>query len=409
MAACCCIAATTGCVLPPAQVATPAPYYVASVDTSSKTDTATEQGLAVLDPRAREVLRPGITVAFFPPDRCRNIAAATTTANPEMVEMQNDCGVLVSALETSVAGRYSVVSWQTLKGDDPFARAAARSVDVIFEVDSLGMSGLEQDATFAGTIGFYEQHQEHDRVPLVLEADDRVMVGERCRAWVEAVDDAQASAGMVGSFTGAIKAVEVSSGQALLYYQRTLTDEPGTESRSGYDLYFRHEEPRTTPPRRYNGLQQGGVGMIVLGSAALVLGAVLRATRFRGTDQDGDGIKEYEQPGTAATAGSVVGGSIMLAGGIPLVVLGNRKAKRTVLPPLPLHPSELPREVLCREPTTPPWLLVPVPDPAAHSGSSYSFAETQAAGRDQGRERENRLRKFVIDDFNRALGGLGGT
>lgn len=406
MAAGGCIVVLTGCVLPPAQVAAPAPYYVASVDTSSTTTTTTEQGLRVLDARAKEVLRPGITVAFFPPDRCRNISAASTTATPEMVEMQNDCGVLVSALETSVSDRYSVVSWQTLKGEDPFARAAARNVSVIFEVDSLGMDWLEQDAAFSGTISFYQQHGAADRVPLVLDGQDRVMLGERCRAWVDALDAHGGAADAVGSFTGAIKAVEVSTGQALVYYQRTLTDEPGSESRQGYDLYFRHQEPRDVPSPKPNALQKGGVAMIVVGAAAVVLGAALRATTYRAEDRDRDGIKEFQQPGTAATAGAVVGGSIFTAGGIAMLVLGNRKAKRTVLPPLPLLPSESPREVLCVAPQTPPWLVQPA-DPAV-GGSSYSFSETQTAGRDPRRERENRLRRVVIEDFNAALGALEG-
>lgn len=405
MAALGCTAVLPSCALPPAQVAR-VPYYVASVDTSAKTEAAIEQGLQVLDPRASEVLRPGITVAFFPPDRCRNISASTTTATPEMVEMQNDCGVLVSALETAVADRYSVVSWQTIKGNDPFARAAERKVDVIFEVDSLGPSPMGRDESFAGTISFYEQHEENDRVPLVLGAEERVMVGERCRAWVEEGSDHSSS--WEDSFTGAIKAVEVSSGQALLYYKRTLTDEPGEESREGYDLYFRHEEPRKPAPARYNVLQKGGVAMIIVGTAALLLGASLRATRFRGTDEDGDGVKEFDQPGTAAMAGAAVGGGILVAGGIPLLVLGNNKAKRTVLPTPPLLPAELPREVLCRESATPPWLAAPTPDPSAQAGSSYSFSATQAAGRDQVRERENRLRRIVIEDFDQALGQLGG-
>lgn len=406
MAAGGCIVVLTGCVLPPAQLEAPAPYYVASVDTSSTTTTSTEQGLRVLDPRAREVLQPGITVAFFPPDRCRNISAASTTATPEMVEMQNDCGVLVSALETSVADRYSVISWQTLKGEDPFARAAARNVSVIFEVDSLGMDWLAQDASFAGTISFYQQHGAADRVPLVLDGQDRVMLGERCRTWVDALDAHGGAADAVGSFTGAIKAVEVSTGQALVYYQRTLTDEPGSESRQGYDLYFRHDEPQKAPPPKPNALQKGGVGMIVVGVAAVVLGAALRATSFRGRDQDGDGVEEYRQPGTAATAGAVVAGSVFTVGGIPLLIFGNRKAKRSVPPPLPLLPSEGPREVLCVAPETPPWLVQPS-DPAV-GGSSYSFSETQSAGRDPRRERENRLRRVVIEDFNAALGALGG-
>lgn len=405
MAALGCTAVLPSCALPPAKVAR-VPYYVASVDTATKAEAETAEGLQVLDPRAREVLRPGITVAFFPPDECRNISAAATTATAEMIDMQNHCGVLVSALETAVADRYSVVSWQTLKGPDPFARAAERKVDVVFEVDSLGPSPMGRDSSFAGTINFYEQHQENDRVPLVLGAEDRVMVGERCRAWVEEGTDHSSS--WVDSFTGAIKAVEVSSGQALLYFQRTLTDEPGQVSREGYDLYFRHEEPRAPAPARYNGLQQGGVAMIIVGAAALLLGASLRATRFRGTDEDGDGVKEFDQPGTAAMAGAAVGGGIMVAGGIPLLMLGNRKAKRTVLPTPPLLPAELPREVLCRKSATPPWLAVPVPDPSAQAGSSYSFSATQAAGRDQVRERENRLRRIVIEDFDQALGKLGG-
>lgn len=393
---------------------------MASVDTSSSTATSADDGLKVLDPRAVETLRPGITVAFFPPDQCRNIAAAVTNATEEAMEMANNCGVLVSALETSVADRYSVVSWQTLKGDDPFARAEARKVDIIFEVDSFGINALSQEASSAGNIDFFDQRSETERTPLMLGPDELAPIGERCKAWVDKIDTDRKQAGMVGSFTGAIKAVEVSSGQALLYYRRTLTDEPGAESNKGYDLYFRSEGqrdyvPPDIPAPQHNGLQKGGAALTIVGATMLVLGTALRATVFRGTDQDGDGLEEYRQPGTGASAGVATAGFFLTGGGITMLVFGNRKAKRTLPPPVthtvPPATYQAPLDVLCRTPTTPPWLAESPPqggpDPAAQGGSSYSFSETKAAGRDSARERENRLRKLVIDDFTHALGGLG--
>lgn len=415
----------TGCVLPPAAVEPPPPrnpeprYYVASVDTSSSTAVSADDGLKVLDQRAIEVLRPGIKVAFFPPDQCRNISAASTNATQEQVELANNCGVLISSLETSVADRYGVVSWQTLKGDDPFARAEARKVDVIFEVDSFGMNTLGQDAASAGSIDFYTQQTEHDRAPLVLGPDELNIVGQRCKATVDRIDLDRKDAGMVGSFTGAIKAVEVSSGQALLYYQRTLTDDPGETSSDGYDLYYESIGridyiPPDVPQPEHNALQKGGVALTITGATLFVLGSVLRASVFRATDEDGDGIKEFQQPGTGASAGMATAGFFMTGGGITMLVFGNRKAKRTpaptvtqVVPPPSYAP---PRNVLCAVPTTPPWLrMAPevAPSPESQGGSSYSFSETKTAGRDVGRELENRLRKNVIDDFTTSLSELG--
>lgn len=405
-----------GCVLPPAAQAPPAPppppskYYVASVDTSSESQAAAEEGLKILDSRAHEALRPGIKVAFFPPDQCRNIAAATTTATPEAVEMANNCGVLISALENSVADRYSVVSWQTLKGDDPFARAEARKVDVIFEVDSFGMNALGTDASSQMRIDFYEQSNPTDRVPVALGSHELPVVAGRCKVGVDSMEGARAEAGMVGSFTGAIKAVEVSSGQALVYYQRTLTDDPGQASQTGFDLYFESKgqqdyTPPPPPPRKYNGLQVGGVMGLTFGAALMLPGIGLTVASLENSS--------VQVPGVAALAS----GAVLLLGGGILLAVGNKKARQAgavMTGPGTVGPvvHQAPADVLCVQPTTPPWLAGPRWEgpaaPADQGGSSYSFSETQTAGRDGARERENRLRKLVIDDFTVQLGQLGG-
>ena len=415
-----------GCVLPPEPSFPPPPgppasrYFVAGIDASSRTAASSEDGLKILDARAGHALRPGITVAFFPPDKCRNIAAASTAATAEDAELANDCGVLISALETSVAGRYGVVSWQTLKGDDPFARAAARNVDMIFEVDSFGMNRLGQDAASDVNIDFFEQSNASDRTPLVLGPTELGPVGQRCKGWVDHYDAQRQQAGMVGSFTGAIKAVEVKSGQALLYYQRTLTNEPGAESQGKYDLYFESKgtqdyDPPAPPPRTHNRLQKGGAAATVAGALMVVLGGTLRATVFKGRDADGDGQKEFRQPGTGASAGVAFGGIFVLGGGVTMLVLGNRKAKKGTPTKIEYEPPppryQPPADVLCGPQAVPPWLTPaagsPAVDPAAQGGSSISFSEQKRAGRDLARDRENRLRKLVIDDFASALAGLG--
>lgn len=408
-------------MLPPAAPApTPPPdppprYFVASVDTSSTSAAASEDGLKILDDRGKQALRPGITVAFFPPDQCRNIAAATTSATPEAAEMANNCGVLISALETSVADRYSVVSWQTLKGSDPFARAESRKVDVIFEVDSFGMNALGQDAASQMRIDFHEQTTATDRTPLTLGPSELPAIASRCKVGVDQMQKSRLKAGMVGSFTGAIKAVEVSTGKALVYYQRTLTDTPDKKAEDGFDLYFESRgrqdwTPPPTVPRTHNGLQKGGAALAILGGAMVVIGGVLRFVAFPPSNVG------FNNKGTAASAGVFLTGFFVAGGGITMLILGNRKAKRTVPPttsdtPLPPPTYQSPSEVICVSPTTPPWLAGPKwegpAEQEAQGGSSYSFSETQSAGRDGARERENRLRKLVIDDFTRELSSLG--
>lgn len=406
--------ASVGCVLPPAAQAPPAPppapskYYVASVDTESESAAVVEQGLEILDDRATQALRPGIKVAFFPPDQCRNIAASSTAATPEQVEMANDCGVLISALETSVADRYSVVSWQTLKGEDPFARAEARKVDIIFEVDSFGMSELGKDASSLTGMHFYEQSNPSDRTPLVVSPEEYPTVTRNCEAGVRAMQTNQAKAGFVDSFTGAIKAVEVSSGQALAYYQRTVTDDPGQETQDGFDLYFesRGQQEYTPPPpvpRKYNGMQKGGAGLLAFGALMTAPGIALT-------------VVSLEKPNfTGPAIGTLVPGATMLIVGAVLLVLGNKKARESVSAAGPgtlgpvVYPT--PGQVLCMQPpTTPPWMATPGwegPVEAPQGGSSYTFSDSETAQRDAARARENRLRKLVITDFTAELGKLG--
>lgn len=386
----------------PACVTAPLPppkYYVVSADTASAVAVTNEEGLRVLDPRASEALRPGLTVAFFPPDLCRGeLSAATATATPESTDMANYCGVLISALETSVADRYSVVSWQTIKGPDPFERAAARNVDIIFEVDSMGLSQLGQDGSSQLRLDFYQQTSANDRRVLTLGAEELPALASRCKAGVE-VMLADQRAGMVRSFTGAIKAVEVSSGQALVYYQRTLTDDASSTHHEGFDVYYEAQATPSPGTNPYNPMQRAGAATTGVGFLAVVIGATLRGLVYTGALDEAD---RNRQPGTTITTASLIAGVFVLAGGVTLIALGNAKAKKTVRD----VPFAAPADVLCVQPTTPPWLRQPGVEGPAQGGSSYSFNEVQTAQRDTERERENRLRKLLIDDFTAQLAGL---
>lgn len=261
------------CVMAP--LPPPSHYVVSATNSGGAIEPAVpsedpDQGLRVLDPNAAAALRPGRTVAFFPPDRCRgDLPAASATATPEAVDMANDCGVLISALETSVADRYSVVSWQTLKGVDPFARAAERNVDIIFEVDSLGLNELDHDSTSQLRLDFYQQTNANDRALLNLGAAELPALAERCRSNLAALPSPA-----VRSFTGAIKAVEVSSGRALVYYQRTLADDLGDADASARELYYRAQPTAMPGSNPYNMLQRTGGGVAALGAAAFVTGVV---------------------------------------------------------------------------------------------------------------------------------------
>jgi hypothetical protein len=384
-----------GCVTSPLP---PSRYYVVSADTSAAHSVGDEAGLRVLDPRASEALRPGLTVAFFPPDLCRGeLSAATPTATPEATDMANYCGVLISALETSVADRYSVVSWQTIKGPDPFERAAARNVDIIFEVDSMGLSQLGRDATSQLRLDFYQQSTANDRSVLNLGPEQLPNVAGRCKVGVEQ-QLADRSASMVGSFTGAIKAVEVSSGQALVYYQRTLTDDTSTSDHETLDVYYEARPIAGAPA--YNGLQQAGAAATGVGFVGAIIAGTLRGVVYTGKL---DAADRNRQPETTIASASLVAGLIVLAGGVTLLVLGNRKARRSVQQ-VPFQPAA---DVLCVQPVTPPWLASPpTVEGPPQGGSSYSFTAVQTAQRDVARERENRLRKLLIDDFTAELAQL---
>ena len=125
----------------------------------------------------------------------------------------------------------------------------------------------------------------------------------------------------------------------------------------------------------------------------------VRILVYTGTIEAAD---KNRQPGTAISAGVLLAGVFVLAGGITMISIGNVKAKRNPAQPLPYQP---PLDVLCVQPVTPPWLSTWT-GPAPEGGSSYSFSETQKAGRDAARERQNRLRKLLIDDFTNELGKL---
>jgi hypothetical protein len=381
-------------------VAAPMPgptYYVVSASASSEASVTTEAGLQVLDSRAPEALRPGLTVAFFPPDRCRgDLSSAAATATPEATEMANDCGVLISALETSVADRYSVVSWQTIKGIDPFERAAARNVDVIFEVDSMGLNQLGQDASSHLRLDFAQQTGPSDRTSLTLGPAQLPVVASRCKPGIEQTLASRPDAA-VRSFTGAIKAVEVSSGKALVYYNRTLTDQPSSNTDAAVELYYQAPaQPDPTNPSGYNTLQRAGSGAAGTGFVVTFLGAFLRGVVYEGK-LDADDY--HREPGTSASVGMIVAGSVLLVGGAAMIFAGNAKAKRSVRQVTYAPPAD----VLCMQPVVPPWLQQTA---TPQGGSSYSFDEAQTAARDNERERENRLRKLLIDDFTHALAQL---
>ncbi len=386
------------CVMAP--LPPPSHYVVSATNSGGAIEPAVpsedpDQGLRVLDPNASAALRPGRTVAFFPPDRCRgDLPAASATATPEAVDMANDCGVLISALETSVADRYSVVSWQTLKGVDPFARAAERNVDIIFEVDSLGLNELDHDSTSQLRLDFYRQTNANDRALLNLGAAELPALAERCRSNLAALPSPA-----VRSFTGAIKAVEVSSGRALVYYQRTLADDQGNADASARDLYYRAQPIAMPGSNPYNMLQRTGGGVAALGAAAFVTGVVLRGFVYSGVIDDAGRLRE---PGTTASTGVLVAGAFVFIGGLALVLAGNAKAKKSVRP----ASFQAPTEVLCVQPVTPPWLQTQPATPTSAGGSSYSFTDVHTAARDVERERENRLRKLLLEDFTHALAGL---
>lgn len=241
------VACTT--LAPPPALPDPT-HYVASVTLSQ---TSAPGGTRLVgDPQeARQLLRPGSTLAFVPPAECS--AAAPPTY----------CSSLMSALEEAAAeAGYRVVSWRMLDGATTRGRrrASPSAVVEIVHYESGAARPLQVRET---KIDFYEQRSRDARSPLVLPDVDEV--AQRCMTTVQEVTGSNVDL-PVARLEAKVSSPE--SGEVLWFYDEQVRLE-GTEAASGLDLYYT-ARPRRVPDNRARDLEiagwsTAGVGALTLG------------------------------------------------------------------------------------------------------------------------------------------------
>lgn len=100
-----------------------------------------------------EGIRKANTVAFIPPDSCKEIKAAGASTREVDNVMRMRCGVIMSELERQAAAvGFEVVSWQQMSGG--ISAAKASRVDLMFEVNELSVDFPTQELMEAGEISF---------------------------------------------------------------------------------------------------------------------------------------------------------------------------------------------------------------------------------------------------------------
>jgi hypothetical protein len=110
-------------------------------------------------PSAVDAMAGATTVAFFPPDACRDEKAAGAGSTEVSNVLRLTCGVLMSELEAE-AGRagFQVVSWQTLRGTKrPIDYAMENRVDILFEINELSLDIPPQELYAFSDIRFFER------------------------------------------------------------------------------------------------------------------------------------------------------------------------------------------------------------------------------------------------------------
>ena len=316
---------------------------------------------------AREVVRKATTIAFFPPDACRDVKAAGAGSEEVSNVLRLSCGVLMSELEAEASRQgFSVVSWQTLRGGvgRPIEYARENKVDILFEINELSLDIPPQDLYAFSDMSFFERDpQRGGRQPLVVQ--DTMAVAKRCqdRYWEQA--------GATLAVTLDVKMVSVEDGRVRWAYRDTRRDKA---------------DEKVELTRTYEvapGESQTSVMAWTLGGTGVSIGLIMALMGAIDTD-----FTRLVEPGAGIAA---AGAGILLLG----LLLDN--ATREYPPP---------DAVLCQ----PGWRSLeetPVPvAQASTAGSSVSFSDTRKLAGSDTEARRKQLLKEVIRDFTSAVAAM---
>lgn len=349
-----------------------------------------------LSGNVKAVLQKGKRVGILPPDSCLTTKAGVSADQSDLIRM--DCGVLMSSLEVRLAqAGYQVVSWQVLKpipGQSGIDRARAQNLDVLFEIDQFSAGKIEKDSELSVKLHYLEMV---GGAPQPIEATPQVR--EQCRAVARAAAS-QARRAMQGDrFEGVLsaKAVDVSSGTAVWYYQKSIADLNDKAShRSATILYdapgHLPSAPPVKPEDQTNTMQLLGIIFTPLGGG--VAGAGVAFTQLDSLEDAGMGM--------------IIGGLASAGLGVLFITLGdaqmrrdNEKRRSEVGPPA-TYPSA--GEVICRTPGRP--LAPPSAAPQQTFGgadSSDEYVERSGPARDTEAKRRSKITERIADDFASSL------
>lgn len=175
-------------------------------------------------PGARDLVKRAVTVAFYPPDYCRETTAAGLAASGNAESLRLRCGVQMSDLETEATrAGFQVVSWQTLRYGSPIEVARANKVDILFEINELSWNYRPEDIYSLTDMSFFRKaRSRHDPShPVVLQ--DVKATGERCKK--------KFGSGLQDTVAAVldVKMVGVSDSRVHWVYSAYRVDEPSQE------------------------------------------------------------------------------------------------------------------------------------------------------------------------------------
>lgn len=374
--------AMLGCVHAPVVYPPIAPlYYSLSYERSRNADLgALPRQSQPLAKDTSQALRRGRRVAFLPPDSCSTETVSPSGAQEKGTSILMRCGALLASLEAEVArAGYSVVSWQAMKSRDAsLDRARSLGVDVLFEVNQLSQEVRTAGQSGLSNLRFASHTGPGAEKPIAVSREVARRCGDQILGAVEP--------GTEYLSTVNLKATEVSSGRAVWLYQNTVVELVGGQTSStARKRYYLAQGTRPPPPEI-----QSAPGALVPGILFTSVGGPLTLAGIA-TSADG------EEAGP-----TLMGvGAVALSLGIGLLVLEHHLTEPSREVPATSYPE--PAEVLCRgTAVADPW-APNAERPEAQDHYSYDIARSSAPGRDEARERSDRLTRKSAEDFVTAL------
>ena len=320
-------------------------------------------------PDARNVVKAATTIAFNPPDACRDTKAAGPGATEVSNILRLQCGVLMTELEAAASrAGFSVVSWQTLRGGSgrPIEYARENKVDLLFEVNDLSFDIPVQDL-YSFTNVTYQQRKADGgpSSPLVLR--DAMGVAKRCQ------EEFWRKADPALTVTIDVKMVTVADGRVRWTYRNTKAEE-GSEKLRVTRTWI------ADPTDSGASLVGAGLGIAIAGGVFILVPAISPATT-------------PDTQSVSSTLQKVGGVAIGLGAALALVGI--------------LIPKEYPDPdaTICSGPALEDAPRNPRGD-APQGGSSVSFSEQRKLRGGEEEIRRKKLLGSVIQTFIDSVAGM---